>query len=356
MRSLFDEIKNRLNLDQNSKEFFHAYAESVLYLCGVTTAFEYQKYVKPYCTSDSAKVFRLRLQNHGYTNLNIKLFTLRLVKGRESFLDLKDEFSIHRNDSICIKSLLENTPWFRSMLKKLASSINVDHDHLNVSGVNKTFNSVYPPVYKYIKHLVYKKLRFVSKSTNTSLEDFHSSVIGKVVQSYHSMIPVHNTDEYIVNYLKQVAHNYIINLIKMHTTQKRGRLVSVGSGYSLLCVSQNQFTPILNEDGEEISGIDGVDESNERLELTFSVSEVLDKFKASTKKYRFITILLGSEDNEFSHWLRNKKLCKPSEDNVDLQMNIPALQFNKYVADFLDVAYDKVERFLNQLKQDLALV
>lgn len=360
-RGLYSTVKHGLSVEPDGQDFLHAYAESVLYLTGATSAFDYQELIKPYCEQHSAKVFRLSIQDQRYTNLELKLYAIRLAHLRtptqEQAFELAAEFSITRNDARLIYILFCENTWFCRALKSASRKVKPNNPLLSCKEIDALFTRVYPSVLKYIKFIAYKKLRFIVKSDNVGFEDIHSELSTKALQSFYSLIPAQATDLHIINYLKRAVHNHAINIIKSRTSQKRGRLVNVGTDknneqqFSLLCVSQNQVAAAFDADGNEIDMLNVANDSHSRFELQFSISEVLDSVKRNKKKYRFLSLLLGNEDSEFTDWLKQENLCKPSEDNVDVQSRTSANEFNSYVADFLNVSYRTAETFLGSLRE-----
>lgn len=366
MTSLYHSLPTQLNVVEDSQDHIYAYTESLLYVAGAVSAFAYQRFVKKYCTSVSAKKYRLTLQGDRYTNLSLKLYMLRLVvekiRREDRAKALAEQLSIKPADATVVWMLYKTNSWFRKEIVAAARSVSRTTETLCHNGVQRTFNRVFPSVHKYIKHIVYKKLRFLVKSTNTDFQDFQQDISAKVSQAFYSLVPVEHTDAYITNYLKRAAHNHAINIIKAETTQKRGRLVNVGvdrsnvQQFSLLCVSENQMAPILDSDGNALSP-DAADESacTEKFELRFSIGEILDTVKKQTKKYRFLTLLLGAEDSAFTQWLRQNKLCTSTEDNVDVQARETSQAYTSYIANFLQVSKNKVETFFQKLRNQLAM-
>jgi DNA-directed RNA polymerase specialized sigma24 family protein len=329
-------------------------------LVGASRAFDYQEYIKPFCDKVSAKIFRLTLQKHRYTNLDYKLFLLRLSFIRSCTLrqayDLAIEIGISENDAFLTYVLFTESAWFRRSVKR-GRMVGSDSELLHFQGIHALFNEVYPALTKYIKYLTYTKLSFLQRSNNYDPEDFHSELMAKVLQSFYSIMPVSATTLHIINYLKRVAHNHTINLIKSHTSKKRGRRIDLGFDRNnqrqsmLLCISQNQAPVMTNAEGEQMDMLDVADDSHKKFELTFSIGQVLETYRSCRKKYRSLLLMLGTEDQEFTNWLRDSGLCSHREDNVTVQSRISPEEFNQYIAEFLNVPMRKMENFVGKLSQ-----
>lgn len=367
--SLAHTIVRAFGVELDSEEFLIIYSQSISYLTKGISAFQFQYIIKPYCrgTGYSAKAFRLKLHESRYLCLNLKLFLLRMARLKSVTLDvvkeLATELSIKVIDAKRMLQVWKQHPIFRRRMKAEARAIPRDQTYmLTEKGLNLFFSEIYGDVYKYIKFLAYKKLRFIAKSSNVELTDLHNDLLSKVVQAFYALVPIEKTQAHVINYLKRVAHNHAMNIIKTETSLKRGRLVNVGLDkdnarvFSLLMVSENQMA--LPEDGsdssyDEIHG--GTSNNLDKFELEFSVSEILNKLQVRSKKYRFLQILMGHEDAEFTAWLQVRKVAGKNEDNVDVQMKLSTADFNKLLSEFLNVAEAKVNSFISRLRRDLAL-
>lgn len=363
--SLSSYILENLELVKPNDEFLSVLAETALYLVQVNTAFEYQNAIRDICHKMSPKLFRLGLIRNAYFLLNVKLFVLHLAKTRGATkADARayaKEFGISKDDQKYLFKLYEQVPWFGKELRKVTKT--VEWDHLNLTEIKADFDDVFPSVIKYVRSKVYKKLAFISRSTNTDFKDLVQDVMVKVLHSYYKLVPTNKTLLYITNYLKRSANNHIVNIIKAETTKKRGRLVNVGDNknnepqFNLLCVSENQARKVVDDDGNELSlTSDSEDESNSfaKFEVMFSIDELLKSVRVGSKKHRFLLIILGFEDREFTEFLRERKIAKPTEDNSDVQERTSVSEFNELIAEHLSVKVLKLTDYLNKVKTQLA--
>ena len=358
MRGLYEECL-ALGIEPDSDQAVYVFAESVLYLVGATGAFEFQKHIKPYCKTRSAKLFRLRLRENSYTNLDLKLFVLnveRTCSTPQSATRVSMQYGITKRDTKLVWWLFSDNSWFRTAVRKHVKSVLRKAPVPTYDEIHAVFDIVYPSVFKYIKHVTYTKLRFLVNSTNSTLQDYHSELAIKLVQSFYALVPIQLPEAHLINYLKRSMHNHAMNMIKSGTTQKRGRMVSSdpsdrgGRKFNMLCLSQNQMA--LTSDGEA-QDVDGVDESASIFELRFSITEVLDSLKLQSRKYRFLSLLLGTEDKEFSQWLQMNNHCQKHEDNVDAQHKLGSEAYTGLVSKFLCVPKKNVDTFLKSLQLQL---
>jgi hypothetical protein len=318
----------------------------------------------------SAKDFRLTLHESRYMILNLKLFMLRLGRHKSVTLPLVKEIAenlqVRVADAKRMIQVWEQHPAFRKRIKTEARRIPAHRlELLTLEGVAQYFgNVIYKDVMRYIRFTVYKKLTFIVDSNNEEYADYHNEVLSKVVQSFYTSIPVvDKTDLHVLNGLKTTVHNHVINIIKAETSQKKGRLVPIGVDEKtgkpinrLMVESENQMAIV---EGQEDSTYDelhgGTGNNMDRFELQFSISEILGKLSATSKKHRFLQILMGHEDAEFTAWLQERKIATRNEDNVDVQMKTSIEDFNKMLGEFLNVEERKLAAFINSLRTQLAL-
>lgn len=359
MSSLYRIIRRFSNAEKYSDSFHEIYVHSVRYLCGCITAFDYQRILKTMPITVSAKRFRLEIQRHSNLTLNLKLLMLKMVTVRGLS---RETFDAHATDveakdrTVCF-AILKGLSWVKAELRARLDGIKSDNPTANRDGVMRIFHDAYSSVMRYVKGLVYAKMRFIVKSENLEFQDLHNEVMSKVYTSLVSLVPTTECFEYIVNYMKRSAHNHVINMIKAATTQKRGRLVNVGKDkhdqhqFSMLCSSFSQLN-IVDDEGNSVE-LEGEDHSFSSFELKYSINEVVNQLGKRPRKQRFITILMGHDDAEFTKWLKQKSIARESEDHVDVQNRTDPSVFNKYVADFLRLTSSNLDRFLASLKSKL---
>lgn len=367
--SLAGIICTSFHVELDSEDFYVLFGQSLSYITKGITAFEFQHFIKPYCTKGelSAKLFRLKLHKTKYLSLDVKMFLLRLSQVKTVDLKLikalQSEFSLFVTDAKRIYEVWKTQSKFRARLKRVAKSLPKSEAHLLThSGLTALFERLYPKIMRYIKYITYKKLDFLVRSTNQTPADFHGELLEKVVQAFYGQIPIMKDEAYLVNYLNRAAHNHMVNIIKSETTLKRGRLVRAGVDrnglprYELLCTAENQRTTI-SSDFEQTGDYSDVDTGNDMnyFELQFSISEIMGKLEQRSKKHRMMMILMGQDDKEFTDWLRTSKLASRVEDNADVQARVSVTEFNKFVSAFLHVSETKTNVFLLKLRKQLAL-
>lgn len=373
-RSLAHTIVTLFDIELDGVEFSTIYSQTLSYLTKGIGAFDFQHAMKPYCKGRdfSAKDYRLKLHETRYVSLHLKVFMLRLSLVKSIDLDfvkaLAEELEIRVKDAKRMVRVWEQHPALRRRLKAEAKAIPAErHELLTMDGIDRYFREqVYSNLMRYIKFFVYKKLRFLSNANNDTFADLQNDVLEKCVQAYYGMVPLAEyTDLHMKNSLNQTAHNHVLNIIEAGTRLKSGRIAQVGIDANgnpineLIVASENQQRLTGNgedEDGGEQTGIlKGVSHPMEKFELEFSISEIMNRLQAQSKKHRVLKILMGNDDPQFTGWLIRHKHCKRSETNYDLQLRVDPAAFNEMLAQFLQVEKKAFDRFLKSLRVELGL-
>jgi len=97
----------------------------------------------------------------------------------------------------------------------------------------------------------------------------------------------------------------------------------------------------------------GSDNQMEKFELSFSVVQLLDKYKSRERKYRFLMILTGMRDEPFTEWLILTKKCRPTSTNVEVQMDTSSDQFLEWLCSYMHIGQSKANVFLLKVKKEL---
>jgi hypothetical protein len=125
--------------------------------------------------------------------------------------------------------------------------------------------------------------------------------------------------------------------------------------FSLLVMSENQM--LFNPENPDATydSLYSDDGQIDKFELEFSVSEILNRYRKTEKKYRFLCILMGTEDEEFTKFLFNLNECSEHEDNVDVQSRLPVKDFNKLLSRFLRIREKDANVFMLRIAKRLAI-
>lgn len=392
--SLCDLIQSQLNVYYNFKSFLRSNPElkgdddsevlfqesydsfnnvmrdTCMYLIGTVGAFEYQRAIKKHVTFSklpiSAKEFRLSVLELGRYTLNLKLYMINLIKTQNTPKGYSSYKEFRRKTCLASGVLLSDGGKCYRVLKPYVWKL---RRHAKIKAIPKVivnpyqkshwhlkFNSVvYKPVMKTIKQITYTKLRFISSSTNSELSDLHSELAIKALQTYYRLVPTVEDDAYIINYIRRAVSNHAKNIIKMHTSQKRGRMVKSnadgfgGHHFDLIIVSENQIKPLngvndiqYDQLGDSLNSFD----SMRSIESKLSIKALKRKYRAHPIKYKVLKLVL-SEDEGFTKFLRSKGLIRIGT-NEDFQKKCGSDKYLELIAEYVRVkgGIKSIRRFL----------
>jgi DNA-directed RNA polymerase specialized sigma24 family protein len=356
--SLASQVCDFFKVDLDSEDFFIAFDYSLSYLTGGVTAFQFQEILKPVVKraklKQGAQRFRLSLIGKSYNVLNLKLYLLRFAAARsvnkDFAKDLAEELNVYVVDARRILSLWKDkrqSP-IRKRLRNLVDQI-PDRSILSVPRIQSLFDSIYKDVFPFVKSFVGKKMYFIHKYHNVDVTDTYNDVMVKLLITFYKAMPTLKNVEHLKSSLRKTARNHVLNMIDAETCQKRGRFID---SHTLGILSENHLTA--NNDEFSYDEIAAFDDSTDARDLALSVRQVLGSC-VEKKKVRFLLILMGNPDAEFTEWLQERKLCKKKEDNVDLQLRTTPEDFNRLLGTFLKVPERKVILFLTRVGKKLAI-
>jgi hypothetical protein len=368
--SLCSAIRNVLKLDLECDRAKQVAQATVLYLCGVTDAYEYQHYMKANVRfrdlDISAKDFRLMLVEKSYFTLNLKFFALNLCKSTMNVDNLQhfaQAFDVVRNDTVMMRRVFEDRRFRREMRasERLQEISPADIDEDSVQRTMADFNDMYVELMKHIRQKTFKKLRFLVKAENSEFSDFNGELLYKAIKAYYMIVPTQKTTAHVLNYLRSTCTNHALNIIGAKTSDKRRRMSNAGSdgfggtNFSLICVSENQLA---SADGEETLSYEGTlneqnqfDGSNMLSELNFE--RVVQQYGKSNLRRRAIQIVAGQEDSRFTRYLRARDFIRPDEDCTDFVTRTKHENVIDYLADHLGVPNTRLDRFLKKVGTEL---
>lgn len=370
MDSLCSAIRHVLKMDLESDRAKQVAQATVLYLCGVTDAYEYQHYMKANVRfrdlDISAKDFRLMLIEKSYFTLNVKFFALNLCKVAvtpDNLQHYAQSFEIVRNDAVMLRRVFEDRKFRRSMRasERLSTISLKDIEEGSVEKTQADFNDMYQELMKHIRQKTFKKLRFLVKAENSEFSDFNGELLYKAIKAYYMIVPTQKTTAHVLNYLRSTCTNHALNIIGMKTSDKRRRMVNSGSdgfggnNFSLTCVSENQLVKVDGEDGLSYEGSlndqNHMDSSNMISELNFE--RVVQQYGKSNLRRRAIQIVAGQEDSRFTRYLRVRDFIRPEEDCTDFVTRTKHENVIVYLADHLGVPKTRLDKFLKMVGTEL---
>lgn len=363
-------ICNDLNIEYKSDQFYNVFHTTCSYLTGEIDAFGYQASLKKLVSFDtldiSAKDFRLELIRHNKGHLGLRFLCLNLIKtnvvNKELLQQLAEQTGVAPCDAIAAnfiyckkrhKYKARMNEHIRSIPKQLTCCSQLEQ-------IDQMLQRVWPKIMSTIKSTTYNKLRFISSSTNTDFKDLHSDLQVKALQVFYKLMPTSQPEAYIINYVRRAVANHANNVISASTTQKRGRLVKGeadgfgGNNFMLRVASENQLNAnIVDNEVIQYDSMMSLDLQLSTMldnEIEFSVQQVLDRYKHLRRKNRFLRIMFGQEDREFSEWLVHNGYTK-EDDHTSYQDRTEPQVFVHAVGRFLRVPPKHVQMFMGTVRE-----
>lgn len=362
-------IAESLDVKLGSVEFYNILAASLRYIVRVDNAYAYQRSLKQLVDfptlGTSAQKFRLKLGGYKSCSLSLRYLVLNLIRMRKATGDdakvLGKELNLPWSDTYFTYQLLRNDGEFRNSLRT-PDIMNLPRETFKLEAyknLNDLFGEIYVPVMKYIKHITFSKLRFISSSTNTEFSDLHSDLLVNAIQAFHKLMPCDMSTKHIINYVNRSVHNHALNMIYTATADKRSRLVKGSTDgfnvdFQLMCVSENQLN--LRTTGDDSIGYEDAMSSEysqalaEKQEGELVVEQLLLRYSGKPKKHSLLSILTGTYHPEFTTWLQDARILRATtSDNVDAQEQCTPETFLAHVCTFLNINLKSAEEFLDSI-------
>lgn len=205
---------------------------------------------------------------------------------------------------------------------------------------------------KYVSKYVYRKMSFLIKSFGYTAEDLINDLKRSSMYAVLRTYPAFNDYAHVLRLAKSTAHNIGINIIHQATTAGRQRLTRDNTPLlvPLHVTESNGGASVADHDGSLINdsylvvGRSGTRTSNDELDTYASLRMLLNSKKLREEQKRFLRLMMGTPDVEFSTWLG-----QPNEDLVeksyDVYLNSACL--------FLSIQIDEARSFLRKLSKYL---
>lgn len=363
-------ISVHFKLGLNDKEFQEIFKATMLHFSGVVKAFEFQKWLKPYCEKHSrranssgkplsGKDFRLILDESGYCLLNVNMFAKHYANTRAMTDDkrytLAKTFKISKCDYANFCAALTDKSFKQKLMAHCKTEGGVSK-LLSLENVDIIWSHIHTPVLKYIHFMIRTKLHFICKSQNIERADFVNDLHIASIKAFYKKVNAGYSLAHLQNSVKLSVHNRAINIIEENTTQKRGRLINVGVDgrgirqFSLLAMSANQIG-VEDTDAFLEQASNDFGQQQEHQELRLSVEQLINTVNSTGTQ--FITLLMGVFDPAFTAWLRLNKKCGKLQDNTDVQLSTSPEAFTQLVSSYLQVKSTKADLFINSLRTKL---
>ena len=217
-------------------------ANLVLYSMGDISSSELSVLNDKYMTRRASKLLRLEsVQREALARL--KLFTIACAKSDMT----KQDYKQYELPPIAGDVFGQFSPAQVSMIAA--------HDTASLHQLRRTVETVCRDTTKYVKWMVWSKLRFIVQGNNLHSTDLETPLMCRSIQAVYMSYPKCQDGLYLVNKSKQAIHNNAMNLIRYYTSDKRIRVKAEG----------DKFTNSVCNIDEVAECLAGTDEANDNV-------------------------------------------------------------------------------------------
>lgn len=374
-RSLSFLICDILKLEHESPEFYAVYESILLHVCTGTKIKRFHRELAEVVNFKelgfTPAQFRLSLADSGYVSANIKFYASFICVKRSVCPLFAEEmyyaYQVCKCDYEVIFELISRLSFVRKEIKESVRSRGntaQDYSPENFNFIRERFGDLLPELEKHAKFVISKRLTFVRRAFNMTRDEFMSELIIHALRAYYKSAPSHTTELHQLNYLRTAISNKALNMIDSYVSQKRQRLVNMGSDngdnakFVLTMVAESQLPT--NSEGE-VQSIDNMMDaeylllSSDKQEFSLSVDRLLVKY--SNKKRGFIlAVFCGKEINCFAEWLRQKRILRATDKtSQDILAAKSPNETMELVSEFIGVSVGTIEKTLRELANELGL-
>lgn len=349
-----------LGLDIHSPEAVEHARDILRYLAGIDDAFAFQRKFKKVCaveSNPSAKVFRLGFIRKAYFCRQLKYAFIAAglaTPTTETLGAIQRDFSITHNDMVMLKRVVLMRGVRASVKGKgykahEVSRLRMDADML-------IYRQMLPDIQRVIGSITYRRMRFISTSTNTELSDLSNTLQCKALSTFYSLMPIRKEIAHVKNYILRALNNEAVNMIEENTSEKSGRLVQGakdgfgGNGYELVVVSNNQIKT--GVDGEAVAYDDLGDDGSDITE-TLDFERLLRRYGNEPNRRAFLMLVTGHDDSNFTEYLTAQRCLRQGEDSVDYYNRVPPQEYHTQINAFLGIDAGLSKAFLGFLGRAL---
>ena len=342
-------IESELGVCKGTEKHNSVFVLCIKYVLKQVSASAFQSKLKE-LTGHTCSKFRCDLIQSIYILRNLKAFVIHMSRRpRININNVAFKYQVCQND-------VETCKKVNNFITSLSFDDKVFKRVCDLTALDEKLNSIILEVKNYCELFIRKKLLFVLRSCNYEIHDLSGEMLCKAIATFYHTSTECRTKLHTLNFLRTTCKNHGTNMINYFTAKKRSRLNKVGENeFSLTIVSENQLS--INSDGEPVnyetlsSGFDNTSD----VMLNVSVKKIIDTYEkkpsGNERKIRFIRLLMGYHDTEFSEFLASKGIKYSNDEYID---RIKPSRYTDLVAEYLEFNRLSYKKFINSLRQQLA--
>ena len=301
--------------------------------------------------------FRCSLTQSVYFLRDLRAFVLKMsTKKRADFDKYIHKYSIAENDA----HLLRRT---YSEISRLEVETDVIKRVCNIRSLDAKLANIITEVKTFCERHVRSKLYFVLKSCNYETHDLVSELLCKAISTFYWTSIEAKSRLHTVNSIKLACKNHARNMINYFTAKKRSRLNRTGENqFTLAVVSENQLIrPASDEEVSTPFEDMYIADNTSNMMLTISVNQIQERFARAieqgknvalnSKKLKFVKLLMGYHDAEFTKFLKGMGInCS----NDEYQDRVQPKRYIEVLSKYLRLPKIISKGFIESLRISLA--
>lgn len=366
-------IKTNFGIGSSNETFTSIFDATLDHLCNRTNYSQYHKALSStgadFTENFTPKKFRLLISDCGTVLLNLRFYLLHLLKISKAKCtatyaeDLYKSYGIRKRDAVqCFKYVRK----YRNVALKnnsFMSEISINEvSPEKIKQIDRKLFEFTPALMEHAKKKAQYQLRFIWSVNNDSAQSMATDLYIRAVYAYKKMSPqvLNVSDEHALNKLRTAINNESANVANANSTQKRARMVNVGSDnkenaqFVLIVESQSQFREM--EDGTIPELGDYAVESPQKKmirDLDIAVTRLCDKHKGS-RRGELLNIIFNRKIKKFMKFLRRKEVITLSQmDIIDVVTRMGRPKFTRLLGEYLGLKVEVVKDYIDTLGTEL---
>lgn len=296
--------------------------------------------------------------NHHYVIKNIKFWLWYCIHhglNEEKADEVSDNFDIRPKD-FSLYALLRNSQYWAAIKQLSLNQTQDGKPRYRAWSSLQSFEQIIQKVLKeqetYLKKYIHKKLKFLTFSGYSDVEDIYFELQYAGVMGLYKMYPLFDSRLHLTNIYKRSIQNFGCNQIKHHTTQGRSVLDRQADGtFQSRKVSLDSLMSVDSTVTDDYS-LCGEDDNLNSLSYE-GIENKLDSEKilvnSTGNERRLLLLLKGDYEKNFSYYLKKNGHCD-SDELFDKMIKSGIHEYVNLAAKYLGMSIYEAHIYLSKLR------
>jgi hypothetical protein len=232
----------------------------------------------------------------------------------------------------------------------------------NLLDIQHRMSKLHVELIPHIKRVAAKKLSFIKKYHNMTFDELWADLSIIMLQSYYRSVPNNFSYEKQLNYLRASISKRALNLLNSYVTQKRQRLVNVGTDnkenakFILKTQAESQLPMDSEGNAATLDSVLTIDRAfNPHIEYEVSMQSLAERY-GQTKRGFILKLYSGADIPSFTQYLFQRRILRSDLMTCqDFLMTRSVDEVRNVLSDFLDISRIAVDRVLEGIINDLSI-